>query len=81
QPDFAAVIDAMAAYADRHIASGGRLAHVSRHMIGLFHGLPGARRWRRMLSEEAVKPGADGRLLRAAAAEALEAIGVHADAA
>ena len=37
----------------RHIAAGGRLAHVTRHMAGLFHGLPGARRYRQILSTEA----------------------------
>ncbi len=46
--DFAAVIDTMAAYAARHIERGGRLGHVTRHMVGLFHGLPGARRYRQI---------------------------------
>ncbi|KAB2864199.1 MAG: tRNA dihydrouridine(20/20a) synthase DusA, partial [Bauldia sp.] len=49
-------------------AAGGRLAHVTRHMTGLFHGLPGARRWRQALSTEAVKPGADPQVLRDALA-------------
>ncbi|TIT70594.1 MAG: tRNA dihydrouridine(20/20a) synthase DusA, partial [Mesorhizobium sp.] len=44
--DYAALIDAMAGYAERHIEKGGRLGHVTRHMVGLFHGLPGARRYR-----------------------------------
>lgn len=34
------------------------LHHITRHMLGLFHGQPGGRQWRRILSEEAVKPGA-----------------------
>ncbi|MEO3387430.1 tRNA dihydrouridine(20/20a) synthase DusA [Mesorhizobium sp. CAU 1741] len=57
------VIEAMAVHATRHIEAGGRLAHVTRHMTGLFHGLPGARRWRQILSTDATKPGADARVL------------------
>ncbi len=64
--DFAALIDAMAAYAARHIANGGRLGHVTRHMVGLFHGLPGARRWRQILSTDATRPGAGPDVLHAA---------------
>jgi len=40
------------------LQSGGRLNHITRHMIGLFQGLPGARAWRRYLSENAHKNGA-----------------------
>jgi tRNA-dihydrouridine synthase A len=64
--DFAAVIDTMAAYAARHIERGGRLAHVTRHMVGLFHGLPGARRYRQILSTDATRAGAGPDVLRAA---------------
>lgn len=56
--DFATVISAMAEYAARHIANGGRLVHVTRHMTGLFHGFPGARRFRQILSTDATRPGA-----------------------
>jgi tRNA-dihydrouridine synthase A len=57
------VIAAMAGYCARHIASGGRLAHVTRHMVGLFHGQPGARRFRQILSDEACRPGAGPEVL------------------
>ncbi|WP_352846970.1 tRNA dihydrouridine(20/20a) synthase DusA [Mesorhizobium sp. M0622] len=67
--DFAALIDAMADYAARHIEQGGRLGHVTRHMVGLFHGLPGARRYRQILSTDATKPGAGPQVLKAAFAE------------
>ncbi|WP_376705874.1 tRNA dihydrouridine(20/20a) synthase DusA [Mesorhizobium sp. ISC25] len=67
--DFAALIDAMADYAARHIKKGGRLGHVTRHMVGLFHGLPGARRYRQILSTEATKPGAGPEVLKTAFAE------------
>ncbi len=60
---------AMEPYIAAHLAAGGRLAQVTRHMLGLFHGRPGARGWRRMLSEGAHRPGAGLDLLRAALAE------------
>lgn len=66
-PDMAAIIEAMAAYAARHIAAGGRLAHVTRHMTGLFHGQPGARRFRQILSTDATRPGAGADVLFRAA--------------
>ncbi|ATP13132.1 tRNA dihydrouridine(20/20a) synthase DusA [Bartonella henselae] len=47
------LIEAMCDYAAQHIASGGLLSHVTRHMIGLFHGRNGARRWRQILSNNA----------------------------
>ncbi|WP_455478415.1 tRNA dihydrouridine(20/20a) synthase DusA [Bartonella sp. B10] len=47
------LIDAMCDYAAQYIASGGKLSHVTRHMIGLFHGRDGARRWRQILSSDA----------------------------
>lgn len=67
--DLASVIDDMTAYAERHMARGGRLSNVTRHMIGLFTGLPGARRWRQLLSERAVRADAGPELIREAFAE------------
>jgi tRNA-dihydrouridine synthase A len=52
------VLDAMRPYIARHLAAGGRLHAVTRHMLGLFAGEPGARAWRRVLSEGANRPGA-----------------------
>lgn len=52
-PEVRDVIEQMKTYASRHIASGGRLHHVTRHMVGLFQGVAGARRWRQILSSEA----------------------------
>jgi tRNA-dihydrouridine synthase A len=49
---------AMVPYIDGHLAGGGRLHQVTRHMLGLFAGRPGARGWRRILSVEANRPGA-----------------------
>ncbi|MBZ9904402.1 tRNA dihydrouridine(20/20a) synthase DusA [Mesorhizobium sp. BR115XR7A] len=78
--DFAALIDAMADYAAHHIEQGGRLGHVTRHMVGLFHGLPGARRYRQILSTDATRPGAGADMLKTAFA-AVELGGAAAEAA
>ncbi|HZX25050.1 MAG TPA: tRNA dihydrouridine(20/20a) synthase DusA [Woeseiaceae bacterium] len=48
-----AVVERMLPYIEQHLATGGRLHHVTRHMIGLFAGCPGAKQWRRTLSENA----------------------------
>jgi tRNA-dihydrouridine synthase A len=45
-------------YIERELAKGTHLAAMTRHMLGLFHGSPGARTWRRILTVEGVKPGA-----------------------
>ncbi|WP_308915119.1 tRNA dihydrouridine(20/20a) synthase DusA [Jannaschia sp. LMIT008] len=55
---------AMVPHIEGHLARGGRLAHVTRHMMGLFAGRPGARHWRRVLSERANRPGAGVEVLR-----------------
>lgn len=78
--DYAALMDAMAGYAARHIEKGGRLGHVTRHMVGLFHGLPGARRYRQILSTDANKPGAGPEVLKTAFA-AIDFAAAEAEAA
>ncbi len=65
--DVWAVIEAMRPYIAGHLAAGGRLHQVTRHMLGLFAGRPGARAWRRCLSEEAHRPGAGLEVLDKAA--------------
>lgn len=47
------VVHLMLPYISDHLASGGRLQQITRHMLGLFQGKPGARMWRRHLSENA----------------------------
>ena len=51
-------VRAMLPYIERHLTGGGRLNQITRHMLGLFAGRPGARAWRRALSEGAARPGA-----------------------
>jgi tRNA-dihydrouridine synthase A len=46
-----AVVHRMVAYAQKEVARGNALRHVTRHMLGLYLGQPGARRWRQMLSD------------------------------
>ncbi|MFT6676756.1 MAG: tRNA-dihydrouridine synthase A [Sulfitobacter sp.] len=72
-------VRAMVPYIDAHLEDGGRLNHITRHMMGLFTGRPGARGWRRMLSEGASKTGADSSLVLEALAQ-LEALADHAEA-
>jgi tRNA-dihydrouridine synthase A len=54
---------AMLPYIDAHLSSGGRLNQITRHMLGLFAGRPGARGWKRTLSEEAHKDGAGAEVI------------------
>jgi tRNA-dihydrouridine synthase A len=67
--DIFGAVDAMRPYMLAHIAGGGRLHQITRHMLGVFAGRPGARGWRRVLSECANKPGAGLEVLDAALAE------------
>jgi tRNA-dihydrouridine synthase A len=67
------VVMQMGDYITDHIAQGGRLHQVTRHMLGLFAGTPGARQWRRILSEGASREGADFALVRQALDAVLEA--------
>ena len=53
-----AVLDALREHVQRHLDGGGRLNNVTRHILGLYHGRPSARVFRRFLSENAVGAGA-----------------------
>ncbi|MDQ2089205.1 tRNA dihydrouridine(20/20a) synthase DusA [Marimonas arenosa] len=66
--DPVAVAQAMLPYIEAHLAAGGKLGQVTRHMLGLFAGRPGARAWRRLLSEGAHRPGAGPELVQEALA-------------
>ena len=62
-----ALLDRMALYASRELEKGERLSSITRHMLGLYSGEPGAREYRRTLSEGAREAGAGPELIRAAA--------------
>jgi len=67
------VVETMNEYLENQLRQGVAAKHVSRHMLGLFHGLPGARAWRRYLSENAHLDDGNAGLLRQALAEMREA--------
>jgi tRNA-dihydrouridine synthase A len=61
-------VEAFLPYVEARLAEGVPLHAMTRHILGLFNGRPGARAWRRHLSTEAVRPGAGSGVLRAALA-------------
>jgi tRNA-dihydrouridine synthase A len=66
-------IEAFLPHVERELARGTRLHSMTRHILGLFHGVPGARAFRRHIATEAVKPGAGIAVLR-------DAVGLVMDA-
>lgn len=60
------VVKAMLPYIEKELARGTFLKHITRHMLGLFAGQPGARQWRRDLSENAHRHGATADVVREA---------------
>ncbi|WP_293765553.1 tRNA dihydrouridine(20/20a) synthase DusA [uncultured Aquitalea sp.] len=66
-----AVVAAMLPYIADRLAEGHKLRNIARHILGLFQGVPGARAWRRTLSDARLLDGADGKLLL----QALESMG------
>lgn len=63
------VVEAMLPYIDAHLEEpNAMLGHVTRHMLGLFQGLRGAKQWRRYISENAHRKGADANIVREALA-------------
>jgi tRNA-dihydrouridine synthase A len=62
------VFEAIMPYVEDQLAQGTRLHSITRHFVGAFHGVPGARAFRRHLAENGVKPGAGANVLRDAVA-------------
>jgi tRNA-dihydrouridine synthase A len=62
------VLEAMMPYIERELARGTRLHSITRHFVGAFHGVPGARAFRRHLAENGVKTGAGIEVLKDAIA-------------
>ncbi|MFT5572420.1 MAG: tRNA-dihydrouridine synthase A [Cryomorphaceae bacterium] len=60
-------------YVDVRLAAGNRLNHLSKHVVGLYHGEPKSRLWRRHISENAHLPGSDSSVLKNAYAKMLSA--------
>ena len=60
------IIIALLPYVEQQLASGGHLNHITRHILGLYQGVPGARKFRRHLSENAYKKEAGIEVLKEA---------------
>ena len=67
------LIEAMLPYIEKQLSSGVRLNHMTRHILGLFNSQPGGKAFRRYLSENAHKPGADTTTLL----QALDKVHLH----
>jgi tRNA-dihydrouridine synthase A len=76
-PDLVEVFAAMIEYASRQTARGEKLSSITRHMLGLFQGVPGARAYRRHLTVESIKPGASVDIMRQAIALVRPAASSH----
>ena len=66
--DLDQVLIELCEYCERQLAQGAQLGWIARHLLGLYQGQPGARRFRRYISENAFKPGADVNVLKQALA-------------
>jgi len=63
------VVEALLPYVERRLQAGDALPTISRHILGLFHGQPGGRRWRQVLSQRAHRPGAGCEVIQDALAQ------------
>ncbi len=66
------VLEKMYPYIEQQLSNGSYLNHIARHMLGLFQGLPGARAWRRHLSQNGHLPGAGIEVMEKAASFVIE---------
>ena len=70
------VVEEMYPYIEQQLSQGAYLGHITRHMLGLFQNMPGARQWRRYISENAHKPGSGIEVVQAALAKIPQELGV-----
>ena len=68
-PSRAQVIEKLVPFAQQELIRGVPLNRITRHILGMFHGQPGARAWRRYLSNHSCQPGADASIILNAAAQ------------
>lgn len=52
------IVERLIPYIEKHLSNDGKLQHITRHILGLFHAQPNGKLWRRHLSEQVTKPGA-----------------------
>lgn len=74
-----AIVEAFLPYVNRQLQQGVPLHSMTRHILGLFQGIPGARAWRRTLSEHAHQREAGVEVLEAALRQASESVATTAD--
>jgi tRNA-dihydrouridine synthase A len=65
----------MNVYIEQQLSRGVAVKHISRHLLGLFQGLPGAKAWRRYLSENAYRDDTNTELLNLALSAMKDAAG------
>ncbi len=70
--DYEELCNAMMAYTAQHLSAGGRVNHVTRHMLGLFKGRAGSRRYRQIMTVDTCKPDANERIIERAFAAVLD---------
>ncbi|WP_456297371.1 tRNA dihydrouridine(20/20a) synthase DusA [Vibrio sp. AK197] len=63
------IVEEMYPYIEQQLSQGSYLGHITRHMLGLFQNMPGARQWRRYISENAHKPGSGIEVVQTALAK------------
>ena len=63
KPNYQEIIIKMTDYCDNQMKQGVKFYSIIRHMLGLFHGLPNARKWRKFLSENGTKNNANSQIL------------------
>jgi len=66
RPELAQIIAKMIDYAEDQMSKGVRLNSITRHMIGLAYGLPGARRFRQIMTMDVLKEGAGPQVIEQA---------------
>ena len=71
--DAHSVVKGILPYVDGQLSRGVKLNQMTRHMLGLFHGMPGGRHWRRILSQNAHRDGAGVEVI-SSALEAVEEV-------
>ena len=60
------IVEKLIEYIEVEMANGAQLKHISRHILGLFQGVPGAKQWRRFLSQNSFKEGATSAVVKEA---------------
>lgn len=66
KPSREEIVSNLMPYIESHLQAGGKLSHITRHILGLYQAVPGAKYWRRSISQEAHKHGAGIEVIKSA---------------